>query len=111
VGQGPPYDFARAQKSEKSWGFAGKAPPRESRGPGKENKMMCHICGGKLEKVVTNLPFKVSHASIVIVKRLPVSQCVNCSEYVIEDEVMRKVDDILNRIDATAELEVLNYAV
>lgn len=73
--------------------------------------MICHICGGKLEKVVTNLPFKINHDSIIIVKQLPVLQCVNCSEYVIEDEVMQKVDSILNRIDATAELEVLNYAV
>lgn len=73
--------------------------------------MICHICGGRLEKVVTNLPFKVNHDSIVIVKRLPVLQCVNCREYAIEDEVMQKVDSILDRIDATAELEVLNYAV
>ena len=73
--------------------------------------MICHICGGKLEKVITNLPFKISRDSIIIVKRLPVLQCVNCSEYAIEDEVMRKVDGIINRIDATAELEVLNYAV
>jgi YgiT-type zinc finger domain-containing protein len=73
--------------------------------------MICHICGGKLEKIVTDLPFKINDDSIVIVKRLPVLQCVNCSEYVIEDQVMQKVDSILNRIDATAELEVLNYAV
>jgi YgiT-type zinc finger domain-containing protein len=73
--------------------------------------MICHICGGKLEKMVTDLPFKINGDSIVIVKRLPVLQCVNCSEYVIEDEVMQKVDSILNRIDATAELEILNYAL
>jgi YgiT-type zinc finger domain-containing protein len=61
--------------------------------------------------MVTDLPFKINGDSIVIVKRLPVLQCVNCSEYVIEDEVMQKVDSILNRIDATAELEILNYAL
>ncbi len=80
-------------------------------GTDKENKMICHICGGELEKIVTDLPFKINGDSIVIVKRLPVLQCVNCSEYVIEDEVMRKVDGILNRIDVTAKLEVLNYAL
>lgn len=73
--------------------------------------MICHNCGGKLENLVTNLPFKISHDSIVIIKGLPVLQCRNCSEYLIEDMVMEKVDMILSRIDKTAELEVLSYAV
>jgi len=73
--------------------------------------MICHNCGGKLENLVTNLPFKINYNSIVIIKGLPVLQCRNCSEYLIEDEVMEKVDTILNRIDKTAELEVLSYAV
>jgi len=73
--------------------------------------MICHNCGGKLENLVTNLPFKISHDSIVIIKGLPVLQCRNCSEYLIEDMVMEKVDSILSKIDKTAELEVLSYAV
>jgi len=73
--------------------------------------MICHNCGGKLEKLTTNLPFKVNHDSIVIIKGLPVLQCCNCSEYMIEDEVMQNVDNILSRIDKTAELEVLSYVV
>ena len=75
-----------------------------------KDTMICHNCGGKLEKVVTNLPFKVGHDCIVIIKELPVSQCQNCNEYLIEDSVMEKVDGILNRIDTTAELEILSYA-
>jgi len=73
--------------------------------------MICHNCGGKLEKLITNLPFKVNYDSIVIIKELPVLQCRNCNEYTIEDEVMQNVDNILNKIDKTAELEVLSYAV
>lgn len=73
--------------------------------------MICHNCGGKLEKLVTNLPFKISYDSIVIIKGLPVLQCQNCSEYLIEDMVMEKVDSILSKIDKTTELEVLSYAV
>jgi YgiT-type zinc finger domain-containing protein len=42
--------------------------------------MICHICGGKLEKLITNLPFKVNHYSIIIINSLPVLQCNNCSE-------------------------------
>lgn len=73
--------------------------------------MICHNCGGKIEKLVTNLPFKVSCDSIVIIKGLPVLQCRNCGEYLIEDMVMEKVDRILSKIDKATELEVLSYAV
>jgi YgiT-type zinc finger domain-containing protein len=73
--------------------------------------VICRNCGGKLEKVITDLPFKVRINSIVIIKNLPVLQCPNCNKYLIEDPVMEKVDSILEKIDKTAELEVLNYAV
>jgi YgiT-type zinc finger domain-containing protein len=73
--------------------------------------MICHNCGAKLEKSNTNLPFKVNQDCIVIIKDLPVLQCRNCNEYLLEDAVMGKIDSILNKIDKTAELEVLSYAV
>lgn len=72
--------------------------------------MKCHICGERLERITTDLPFKIGMNTIVIIKNLPVLQCKNCNEYSIEDEVMEKVDSILNEIDKTTELEVLNYA-
>ena len=73
--------------------------------------MNCHICGGKLENVITNLPFKIRLDCIVIIKQTPVLQCQNCGEYQIEDDVMEKVDSILGKTDKTAELEILSYAV
>lgn len=75
------------------------------------NTMICHNCGGKLEKLITSFPFKIDGGGIIVIKGLSVLQCRNCSEYVIEDEVMQNVDRLLNRIDKTAELEVLSYAV
>ena len=78
--------------------------------PYKEKTMTCHNCGGSLENLITNLPFKVSVDCIIIIKGLPVLQCPNCGEYVIEDQVMEKIDIILNKIDTTAELEILSYA-
>jgi len=71
--------------------------------------MTCRVCGGKLERFVTSLPFKVDESSIVIIRDLPVLQCRNCSEYVIEDAVMERIDAILSRVDAVAEIEVLRY--
>jgi YgiT-type zinc finger domain-containing protein len=72
--------------------------------------MKCHTCGGELEKIVTDLPFKVSQGSIIIIKRLPVLQCRNCSEYLIKDLVMQKVDKLLNKVNTAVEVEILNYA-
>jgi len=71
--------------------------------------MTCHICGGTLEACSTTLPFKVGDDRIVIIKGLPVLQCDNCSEYVIEDAVMERVDTILSGVEATVELETLSY--
>ncbi len=73
--------------------------------------MNCHNCGAKLEKLITSLPFKVNRDCIVIIKDLPVLQCRNCSEYLLEDTVMEKMDSILSNINKTAEIEVLTYAV
>ncbi|KHE93360.1 MAG: type II toxin-antitoxin system MqsA family antitoxin [Candidatus Scalindua rubra] len=65
--------------------------------------MNCHNCGGKLEKINTDLPFKVRQSSIIIFKKLPVLQCENCNEYLIEDTVMEKIDFIFDKIDTKAE--------
>lgn len=72
--------------------------------------MNCQNCGAKLEKVVTDLPFKLKQRTIVILKNLPVLQCKNCNEYLIADAVMEQVDHILKKVDKSAELEVCHYA-
>lgn len=72
--------------------------------------MKCHVCGGTLQRGVTDLPFKVSQGTIVVIKGLPVLQCDNCTEYSLEDAVMVQVDRILERADEAAELEVVRYA-
>jgi YgiT-type zinc finger domain-containing protein len=60
--------------------------------------------------LITDLPFKVSEATIVILKGLPVLQCDNCSEYMIDDSVMSRVEEILQHIDTAAELEIVHFA-
>jgi len=54
--------------------------------------------------------FKVSRKSIVIVKDVPVFQCNGCPEYLLGDVVMEQVENILERVDAATELEVMKYA-
>lgn len=72
--------------------------------------MKCRVCGGAQHSAITDLPFKVSETTIVILKDMPVIQCSNCSEYSIDDAVMEKVDRILESVDHSAELEVIRFA-
>jgi len=72
--------------------------------------MKCSVCGSKLSPMTTDLPFKVSEMTIVILKGLPVLQCDNCMEYLLEDLVMSRVGEILQGADTAAELEIICYA-
>ncbi len=72
--------------------------------------MICLVCGAEMTNIQTNLPFKVSWSTIIILKDLPVIQCDGCGEYLLEDRVLEEVDRILDRVDTSAELEVLKYA-
>jgi len=70
----------------------------------------CRVCGSTMVSEVTNLPFKVNETTIIILKDLPVLQCNNCSEYLLDDSVMERVEEILKKVDTAAELEVIKYA-
>jgi len=72
--------------------------------------MKCSVCGGELRAAATDLPFKLTDTTIVILKELPVVQCAACPEYLIEDEVLRRVDEILARVEGGTELEIVRYA-
>ena len=63
-----------------------------------------------MNSVICDLPFKTTESSIVILKSLPVLQCENCPEYLIEDAVLSRIDEILVGISGEAELEVIRYA-
>ncbi len=72
--------------------------------------MTCRSCGADLQPIVTDLPFKVSQRTIVILKGLPVLQCERCCEYAIEDAVMQRVEEMLSQARDDAELQVFRYA-
>ena len=72
--------------------------------------MRCHLCGSELKAMKTDLPFKITQNTIVVVKGLPVLQCGGCTEYLLEDPVMERIEEILAKVDAAAELEVVKYA-
>jgi hypothetical protein len=39
-----------------------------------------------------------------------VLQCENCGQYLIEDPVLKRVDEILAAVGGAAELEIIRYA-
>jgi len=72
--------------------------------------MKCRVCGSVLHTTKTDLPFKVNDKSIVIFKELPVLQCQSCAEYLIEDPVMGRIEELLSKVDRAAELEIIQFA-
>ena len=72
--------------------------------------MSCSVCGSALKPITSDLPFKISEQTIVIIKRLPLLQCENCPEYLIEDAIMSSVDGLLAKVGGAAELEVVPFA-
>ena len=72
--------------------------------------MKCQVCGSNMKAVTTDLPFKANDSTIVIMKALPAYQCENCSEYLLEDNVMVSVEKIIGNVDVSSELEVIKYA-
>ncbi len=72
--------------------------------------MKCHVCEGEFVATTSDLPFKLDARRIVIFKELPVLQCSQCGEYLLEDRVMSRVEEMLKGVDESAELEILRYA-
>lgn len=68
------------------------------------------MCGGLLEHRITDVPFKIGDSSIVVVKALPVLECRQCGEIEMEDQTMRRVDQVLAGVDTSSELEVIRFA-
>lgn len=72
--------------------------------------MRCRICGGALTRRATDLPFKIADSSIVIVKALPVLQCEQCGDTELDHATMLRVEQLLERVNRSAELEVVQFA-
>jgi YgiT-type zinc finger domain-containing protein len=75
-----------------------------------KNAMKCRVCGSALASTTTDLPFKVTERTIVILKNLPVAECSRCSEYLIEDSMFAKVEELLAKVDTSVELEIIAFA-
>lgn len=70
----------------------------------------CAVCGAELRASTTDLPFKINDVTVVILKGLFIVQCDRCHEYLIEDEVLGRVDEILAKVESGTEIEIVRYA-
>ena len=69
--------------------------------------MNCTVCGGQLLASTTDLPFKVSRTGIVILRNVPVLECGNCTEYLMEDSVFARVEEQLAAVDFDPECQAV----
>jgi len=74
--------------------------------------MICHRCGGtQMKEQITDLPFKLDVHKILVVKELPAFICASCGETSLSDEVMAKVELIIEKVrQINGELDVVSYA-
>ena len=59
--------------------------------------MKCTVCGAELDSVSTDLPFKVTDITIVILKNLPILQCVNPNDPITQAAIAKAVSMDSNR--------------
>jgi hypothetical protein len=71
--------------------------------------MKCAVCGSRHESVIRDLPFKVGDRSTVILNGLPGLQCEGRPKGLIEGSAMERIEEILSRVDAEAELQIIAY--
>jgi len=53
---------------------------------------------------------QIKTALSYILKEVPVLQCESCTEYLLEDNVLQRVEKILVTVDPAAELEIIKFA-
>ena len=59
---------------------------------------------------MTDVPFKVTNKKTVIVEDLPIHQCSQCREFLLDDFVMERVEAILEAVDTVSKVEIVEYA-
>ena len=73
--------------------------------------MNCVLCKGNLIKGNVNYPVDLSD-KFILIKEVPADICNQCGEYYLDDEVFKKVEDIVNHVrksDFGIEIEVVKY--
>ncbi len=62
--------------------------------------MLCPLCKGTMEKGAANLPYRLSDKQLVVLVDVPALVCEQCGDEYIEIAVVRKVEKILEKVQA-----------
>jgi len=73
------------------------------------NTMKCHVCGTSMTRIVSDLPFRVNRSVMIILRNLPLMQCIECGAYAFEERVMERVHEIVERLDSPSHLDAVLY--
>lgn len=72
--------------------------------------MKCHECGADMFPTESHLPFQKGPKFIVIVKDVPVYLCGNCSETLLNDSVMKRVEQLVGEAKPKSDIEIVSFA-
>ena len=74
-----------------------------------ERIMECFMCKGKTEKQLVNYIVDMGK-TVIIIKEVPANVCTQCGERYFDDEVMEKLEKIIDNVKKIAvEISVVRY--
>ncbi|MCB1158700.1 MAG: YgiT-type zinc finger protein [Leptospiraceae bacterium] len=65
----------------------------------RKKRVKCHICGGLMSGIHTDLPYKVDDKETIVVKQMPALQCNNCHQIILEEDTMQSLDGIIKQLE------------
>ena len=72
--------------------------------------MNCFFCKGEMKRSTTT-HFVDLKKCMVIVKNVPCWECPKCGEIVLDDDVVKRLDDIVRRVsEFMTEIAVVEYS-
>ena len=72
--------------------------------------MNCFFCKGEMKRSTTT-HFVDLNKCMVIVKNVPCWECQKCGEIVLDDDVVKRLDDIVRRVsEFMTEIAVVEYS-
>lgn len=72
--------------------------------------MNCFFCKGEMKRSTTT-HFVDLKKCMVIVKNVPCWECQKCGEIVLDDDVVKRLDDIVRRVsEFMTEIAVVEYS-
>ncbi len=73
--------------------------------------MECVLCKGMLSRGMVNYPVDLGD-KFILIREVPADICNQCGEYYLDDEVYKKIEEIINHVKSVnfgIEIEVIKF--